>query len=381
MLVWRRWFWLLFFALVAVLELGIAFRRVMARDPYAAGDWLINYSAGFVRRGLPGEAILWLAGKVHADYLWAVFGLQAICLLVYLGFACGMVVRDRGSFVMAAMILSPATVAFEALNPAEGLRKEVLLFAVLAVLAGVGFVERIRGWVLSLLLTFTCVGMVLSHESLAIYLPYLFAAMWLRRDDLRETARIMAGPLVGSLLAGIAVMRSSGDLNVATTICRSLGESFNGLGDRGLCGGSIAWLQESLSEAHRQVSAQARSFHFVAIYGVLALLSLAPAAVISWRLRAGRELKVIGACAALSGLGSLALFYSGVDWGRWIHIHAVCLMLVLLAALGRGETRVVHAKGWALGVAVYATCWILPVTIMSSSWPKFGMMGAVWRLW
>jgi len=203
----------------------------------------------------------------------------------------------------------------------------------------------------------------------------------LRRGDLRETARIMADPLVGSLLAGIAVMRSSGDLNVARTICGSLGESFEGLGDRGLCGGSIAWLQESLSEAHRQVSAQARSFHFVAIYGVMALLSLAPAAVISWRLRARRELKVIGACAALSGLGSLALFYSGVDWGRWIHIHAVCLMLVLLAALRRGETRVAHAKTWGVGVAVYAACWILPVTIMSSNWPKFGVMGAVWRLW
>jgi hypothetical protein len=364
--------WVLFFALAGVAELRVTFLRVMAADPYSAGDWLINYSGGFVRRGLPGEAILWASRWLHADLLWVVFALQAACLLVYLGFACRLALRSRG-FAVAAMILSPAAVTFEALNPAEGVRKELLFFALLAVICEAGFVERMRWWVLSAGVAVVCVGLVLSHESLVAYLPYVFAAVWVRRGG--EAWRIAIAPGIASAVVGFAVITHPGNATAAEAICRSVGGVYAGFGP-GVCGGSIAWLAVSLGQAHRQTVEMASAHHFATVYALLAALALAPPVVAGWRR------PMIWRCAVVAGVGSVGLFWSGVDWGRWIHIHLVCLMLVLLA---RPLREAIRAGNWSgvggVAVAAYASCWILPVTIMSAAWPKFGLAGVIAALW
>src|SRR5271170_7636706 len=107
-----------------------------------------------------------------------------------------------------------------------------------------------------------------------------------------------------------------------------------GVSDDSICGGAIAWLQQSLAQAHNNVKGGARVHHSFALYGLLAILALLPAiaALIMLYLRDGarREARIIVVCASVAFAGSLVVFYSGRDWGRWIHIHATCLMLLIL---------------------------------------------------
>ncbi len=55
-----------------------------------------------------------------------------------------------------------------------------------------------------------------------------------------------------------------------------------------------------------------------------------------------RQFKILAACAVAAITMSLPLFVLAHDWGRWVHIHAVSLGLILLALLVRGQT-----EGWA----------------------------------
>ena len=132
----------------------------------------------------------------------------------------------------------------------------------------------------------------------------------------------------------------------------------------------------------------ARVHHSFALYGLLGILSLLPAiaALTMLYLRDGaqREAKIIAVCAGVAFAGSLVVFYSGRDWGRWIHIHATCLMLLILMA-DRGEPpvaispiRLHGGKRWAAVVALllYATCWTLPaVDIYPARSGYFGFTG------
>jgi hypothetical protein len=95
---------------------------------WTIGDWLVNYSAGFVRRGLPGEFFLLLSHLLHVEVPWIALVIPA---LVYAGFLVGVYRLAnplRRNFLWFAMLFSPATLPFIVLNGMDiGFRKETLL--------------------------------------------------------------------------------------------------------------------------------------------------------------------------------------------------------------------------------------------------------------
>ncbi len=207
---------------------------------------------------------------------------------------------------------------------------------------------------------------------------------------MRRAMGMVAWPVILCGIAAIAVLRHPGDRAMAEKICSSVGGTLGTFGgpDDSVCGGSIAWLQESLAQAHANVMVAARVHHSFSLYGLLAVLALSPAAaalVMLYRRDAvRREVKIIAACSATALAGSLVVFYSGRDWGRWIHIHAVCLMLLVMM-VSRGERTAAHppislrgARRWAAvgALAIYATCWTLPaVDIFPARSGYYGLYG------
>ena len=58
----------------------------MARemDSWIIGDWLINYSGGFVRRGLAGAVVMLMHRSTGVPLQWVVYGIAASFFLVFL---------------------------------------------------------------------------------------------------------------------------------------------------------------------------------------------------------------------------------------------------------------------------------------------------------
>ena len=56
--------------LLFLASLAIGIFDLFYQPSYVIGDWLINYSQGFVRRGLPGQTFLLLGHWFHIPVPW-----------------------------------------------------------------------------------------------------------------------------------------------------------------------------------------------------------------------------------------------------------------------------------------------------------------------
>jgi hypothetical protein len=166
-----------------------------------------------------------------------------------------------------------------------------------------------------------------------------------------------------------------GDRSAAIAICHSVGGHWLGDDDfRNLCSGAILRVSFTASIVRHEVQ---QVQHYWPLYSVLAVLSLAPyvtALIVLYRRDGLRfEVKVISWIAALSALASSVLFYFGMDWGRWIQVQILCLLLVILMAAQHAPSFQPDANARPIGegrpwrkplliaVFLYCTCWTLPV--------------------
>ena len=64
---------------VAAVTLLVGVLDVTHESAWSLGDWFINYSGGFVRRGLAGEVALLAGRAAHVPPAWIVLGMQLGC--------------------------------------------------------------------------------------------------------------------------------------------------------------------------------------------------------------------------------------------------------------------------------------------------------------
>lgn len=270
-----------------------------AGDAWQTGDWLINYAGGFVRRGLSGQIVQFFSSDQASTLFW-VFLVQMTSLLVVGGAAVILCFRTDREPAWLALLLSPAFLLFPGLNVVGGARNEVLILAVVALLALVVGMQLPPWW---LLLPYALYPFaVFSHEigalaaSVMIYLEWTYrrthdSPFWQRSLDLAYISFIA---IAGLMSASIA----PGSAQQAAEICYLWVQ----LGVRdGLCSGPIDFLKTTTSEAFDFVRSQ-----YPGMWSNLGL-------------------------AALSLLPFVAL---GVVRRFWLLVGATCVCLIPLFALG-----------------------------------------------
>lgn len=366
---------------IACLTFPITVYRALHPNGWTPGDWLVNYQGGFVRRGLPGEAILDVAHGLHlSPVLLGSLVPLIFYILLYLT-VWQLYRRSSGNLWTFAALVSPATLAFPILDPTGAFRKELILLLALAVL----LLWLARGPVrdLPLIVYLTVVGAVaiLSHEGLLPYLIYLLGALLVGLRDLRRVAKIAIVPLLVTGVTLVAVFHHRGNLQDELTICRSLGAA-----PPQVCSGSIAYLANGTDVARSDVLRNMHAYHYLFYYPLLTLLALLPLGALAYRLSRDRrmlpDLRVIAATAVLAFLASLPLFVYAMDWGRWIYIHIMSVFLLLLftdvrecaiAPVGIAmRMRETAYPRWALvALLLYATCWNIP---HYGNYPKKGYL-------
>ena len=376
----KRLFFATYLGWVTAFSVAIGVRLAHQRSAWIIGEWLINYSGGFVRRGLIGSGVLAAGHATGIALQWIVFPIQVVTFLIFIGSVYRLTKGIRWSLWMAAVLLSPATLAFTVMDSYAGFRKEILLFAALSFAVCLVIRGRLREWQLSALLTAMAVGLVLSHEALVVGFPYFFAAVAIQKGSAERAIRVFIAPALLGGIALVAVMLHPGNLAITQAVCRSVGGTlmpfdtppFN------ICSGSIQWLQMTLAQAHADIVPGIRDNHLVRLFSLLAIPTFTPMVVqfVRFYRRDGlrREVMTVAACGAVSLMGTAFLFYSALDWGRWVHIQAICLMLMVLMVDRRAERRIAKnrvvqpaemRRGWVqyAGVvllAAYATTWTLP---------------------
>jgi len=352
--------------LVALMTAGLQTLAVFKAggDAYRVGDWLINYSGGFVRRGFFGQIAL-LEGRLLPGTLLPFLLLIQLTLygaLLWFGFRLAqphLAVRSTSIF----LLLSPATFLFESLNP-ESFRKELLGLVLLAAIC-----NQLRQsnsavrWLWGAAATLPL--FVLSHEASVLFLPYIFLAVLSAgfRSSYRKPL-IWMGSL--SILAFAAAVLHPGDKNTAEQIIFSLDGLVPepSLPKHGRHGAILA-LRHSTSDAWHDLQSRVagNGFEYPQKYAIVLLLSAVPFVLnhdYLTRLWAKHKVKII---LILTTAATVLLCALAKDWGRFIYLNATALAVVVLSS--RPRPRVVSSAGHIVllvSALMYAVTWRVPIS-------------------
>lgn len=356
------------FAVLAI-SAGIAitqYARVIAGggNDHQAGDWLISYPGMFVRRGLFGELLLGLTPPGPAA-LWVLFGVQVALYVPLFGYVIDYLFRSRFSWSAIALACSPAALPFIGWDPLGGFRKEILGFLALVLLAlARRHLNRwLRGLLLAGSLTAWTLG-VFSWESLAFLLPGV--GFLLLADDVIPLRRLLAAAYttIGAVALGASVV-AHGDVGTPARLCQAVVD--HGLGNN-LCTGAIAWMGRGLDDSLRAVD---QTLPVYSGYLFMLVLAVLPIVVSPWLRRYWPW-----AVAALVGVAPL--FVLGIDYGRWIHILVVEVMICMIA----GNVALIESKLWnPLSATLFLSMWGLPHAAPTPplvvGWPFKGLVATL----
>lgn len=341
----------------------------MVRSPGAYGlpEWLINYAGGFVRRGLTGSVLLPISHVLHVPATFAPALLGILCYAVLFLCLHRLLAASRWQWWTYALVLCPGTFAFPVISRTS-FRKDVLFFALLSAVILYLRVGKQKPLPLALGLAVALPVLVLCQEPLFVYVPYLLAALYIAFPS-RRAALSIAGP--GVVLAGVALLGVSlhpGTPAQVAPICGAAGYATVAACPTGITIEGAPPLD---------VAATMRAYGYLHHYPVALLLCLVPVAAAAralWQVRGARpSLRILAAGAAISAIGSVALFRLGVDWGRWINLHMVSLTLLLLwigssvqhpqqptSTVPVGAPQPGRRVAATAALAIYATCWSVP---------------------
>lgn len=360
-----------FLALVFLSTAAGAVLGYLKFNGWTVGDWLINYQAGFVRRGLMGEMIfrLSLLSGINAGLVTIAF--QMLFYAVFFFFSFLALKGRKALFPYILLVFSPFLFMFQVCDLNGGYRKEIVHFALLSFLvwASLNLKPKSFSRVLYLVLAVFPLA-VLSHEMLVLFLPYLLAVHFQREKPTPGKGIALFGLVCLSVLAFLSCAAHRGTPGQVLGIQASL--AFAGYP---LEGGAIGALAETAGDALGRVGGMIRKGRYVLYLFPLFFSSLAFIPVFGFYGKNPLNRPASG-LVLLSVLGSLPLFAVAVDWGRFIYIHLVSIFLLLLSLAPEGEdlsrwrdVRVVEAfRRWGLKkpAAVsaflfwYFFLWILP---------------------
>lgn len=330
-------------------------------QPWITGDWLINYSSGFVRRGLIGEIVRQLYYAAGIPPLSTILALKAIlygltCLALVL------IARRRHFDVFdLALLLCPAALPFELYDPAGSGRKEIAFLAAFTVYVALDTqfpTDRApvyRRWQFWFLVIVPPV-LALVHEGLIFFFPFFLAYSWVK-DHITTDARALgiASALVGSVFLLSYVFQ--GNANTSNIICASVTDMSL---DNRLCAGAI--------EAMRPHNVQIR-VEDAAKYLALAGFSFLPLMGYVIQTMDVREARRLFTGLGVSVAATVPLYAVAEDWGRWIHVTWL-LMFVITLAFKAASFRL-HTRSralmalYAVSIALYLFSWQIPHWIHS----------------
>ena len=253
-----------------------------------------------------------------AAYIVVSFQLLMLVALYMLVFVLFLRASRSPAWMMS--VLSPAFLLFPLLSFQGGLRKELLVLVVFALVAWLLSLRANAWWFMLPLGLFTLASF--SHETAALSLPAFVVLLWQGRKNGIFSRSQTVGLVVGwSVVGGLALLIAflyPGTTDQAQAICQSLID----LGfSSEACAGAISVIGQSFSDAMQGVSTRYPAYLG---YLPLAAFALIPFGVL-------RAPWVLWLLLLVSYLALVPLYMTGIDYGRWIYLATALASIALLA--------------------------------------------------
>jgi len=322
-----------FFALVFITTMVGALSGYLEHRAFRIGDWLINYQGGMIRRGFSGEVFYQLAHFTHINPGLYVFIFQIFFYAVFLFFAYALLKKQQVLLPYALLIFSPFIFTFQINAPLGGFRKEIIYFALLAFVTWSASAKEYKTFEKIFYITLLFYpAVILTHEMLAIFLPYLLVVYLSVTTLTNKKLLIITLLLFPSIASFIAAIYYPGTFTQVAEITNSIARE-----NYSIIGGGFDWIGKDTSYGIAQVIEQLKDHHY-AYYIFVAPLALLAYIPIYGKLKLIIKNKLSLLLILISVIGSVGLFIVAIDWGRFIYIHLVSIFLLSLISTKKIES-------------------------------------------
>lgn len=189
-------------------------------------EFLVNYQGGFVRRGLPGEVLLFLVKNLNISIQWTIKVISLVCL-------SGVSVFFVKAFLKKGYSLYILPLCFflgNGLFTSWWIRKDYLFFCFFIPVLWIFSKGNLSASLKFILINILAVLIILSHEVFAFFaLPILFLLLFneYKNKGILPSLVISFLFLLPGILAFLLALRYSGSPETAHAIWTSGGEFFS----------------------------------------------------------------------------------------------------------------------------------------------------------
>lgn len=290
------------------------YRFFVRENGFILGDWLINYSGGFVRRGLLGEIIVNFVDFFSLNIINTTFILILVIFIFFIYYLIKLINRSNISFLLAIIILSPATLLFNFIDPLAIGRKEIIFFLFLLIY----FELRDKVYFNLLLIPASIIAM-LSHEMFLLLIPFFFISRFFMNFDFKfKNFYLEILILLISIVYLITLFYT--DPNVSKMCSRLLEFKLNN---------NVCWAIGTTKKNSIVIAHYVTDFYYVTYYLIFFVLIFSPIYLIltdNFSQKCIISLFLI----LITILPFCLLFLIVNDWGRYLNVFAIYWMIILL---------------------------------------------------
>ncbi len=351
-------------AVTAVYTLIFTYIYNFKDDGYILADWLINYEdGGFKRRGLSGSFFFLLQDLTGISLNYLVYSCQFIIISLFFWLYVKLIRYKITTLLYLSLLLS--AIGFVGLlNTVTYVGKKefivFLLFTWFVYLLDQDKLSKLKEYVFCVLL---CISTLL-HEVTLFFVPYFAIALYIKTGKLEIKRYIKYFISVGVPAALIILFGKNVNEGMSLEI----------LSQRGVYPtyGIFYWdinerqyIKEHIAEYR---------LYFVSL--VISIVHL------SYYLKYLTGQKLLSILLAGAFLFSLPLFYLAIDWGRWMYIHMM-LVIVLFALLLKKGDSIYTYEPILINSKFYITLFIIIISLIyrvEMSGIGFTWQGLIYRI-
>ena len=321
---------LFFFIFCFIYNIFQVYEYAFDRYAFQYGDWLINYSNGFVRRGFTGEIIIILS-NIFKNNIQITFFICVSLLIFVLYLKSYQLLKEINfNFLLYLCLFSPFNDLFTVLNHKSGIRKEYLFFLLIVFFISEFKKKTNHNNLWKYICFFPLI--LLSHEAIYIYLPFMVLLFCYLMNE--ENYKIIFFQIILLVIFSSIVLIVSfffkGNQEYINVICDSLN---NYAYDNCKTSGAIENLNHTLSYIFQQTK-DSYDFKGIAIWIINFFIGFFPIIFILKKkyllinnevfffkiFKNTNNLKKLKIFFLISSVSVLPLFILAIDWGRWLFI-------------------------------------------------------------
>jgi hypothetical protein len=331
----------IYFFIISVFALSNVFRFYKTHDGFRFADWLINYEAGFIRRGFFGSLFIKLSNLSGVSIELLYLLLISFFYLIFFYLVFHLIKKKIVKTDLFFLILSPLSFHYIIFETRATAGKEILLFLFFIILIFF-FIKKIKLLYTFLYFHIFSILILLSHEALAFYFIFIYLFLCLLQNN--KNYLIIRYNITFSIiiltLSLLFLYFYSGNADQVSVICSFLDQKniiIRHCDNLEVGHSAIAFLKSGTSKNNiyfTTVIEQITKNNYFLTYFISFLVSFFPIFIL---IKIIKKKNIFLRFSFFQYLIASSLFilpvFVALDWGRWLHISYILIILIIFAGI------------------------------------------------